>query len=95
MALILKVQCPFSMGDYRPTSLLWCLYKILAKVLKARLSAVMDFLVSQVQSTFLKGRYLADGVLVVNEVVELVKKSHSNCLIFKVDFEKTYDLVSW
>jgi hypothetical protein len=44
---------------------------------------------------FLKGRLLVDGVLVVNEVVDLAKKSGKDCLIFKVDFEKAYDSVDW
>jgi len=30
----------------------------------------------------------------VNEVVDLAKKSKKECLIFKVDFEKSYDSVS-
>jgi hypothetical protein len=38
---------------------------------------------------------LVDGVLVVNEVVDLAKKSGKDCLIFKVDFEKAYDSVDW
>jgi hypothetical protein len=67
-----------------------CLYKLIAKVL-----AVMNSIVAQSQSAFLKGRFLMDGVLVVNEVVDLAKKSGKSCLIFKVDFEKAYDSVEW
>ncbi|KAK2438343.1 hypothetical protein QL285_023132 [Trifolium repens] len=51
--------------------------------------------VASTQSTFLKGRYLVDGVMVVNEVVDMAKKSGNDCLIFKVDFEKAYDSVDW
>ncbi|PNX84009.1 ribonuclease H [Trifolium pratense] len=36
-----------------------------------------------------------DGVLAINEVVDWVKKAKKECLIFKVDFEKAYDSVSW
>lgn len=54
----------------------------------------MDSLISPVQSTFVKGTNLVDSVLVVNEVVDFVKKCHKDCLIFKVDIEKTYDSVS-
>jgi hypothetical protein len=36
-----------------------------------------------------------DGVVVVNEVVELAKRTRKECLIFKVDFEKAYDSVEW
>jgi hypothetical protein len=59
------------------------------------LAKVMDVLISSNQSAFIKGWNLVDVVLVVNEVVELVKKSRKDCLIFKVDFEKAYDSVDW
>jgi hypothetical protein len=31
----------------------------------------------------------------INEIIDLAKKSRNECFIFKVDFEKAYDLVSW
>lgn len=43
----------------------------------------------------IKGRNLVYGVLVVNEVLNLAKKSHKDCLIFKMNFEKVYDSVNW
>jgi hypothetical protein len=95
VALIPKVCSPLSLGDFRPISLLGCLYKLLAKVLAKRLAMVMDSLVASTQSAFLKGRYLVDGVMVVNEVVDMAKKSGKECLILKVDFEKAYDSVDW
>jgi hypothetical protein len=95
VALIPKVSSPLSLGDFRLISLLGCLYKLLAKVLAKRLAMVMDSLVASTQSAFLKGRYLVDGVMVVNEVVDMAKKSGKECLILKVDFEKAYDSVDW
>jgi hypothetical protein len=53
----------------------------------------MDTIIAFDQSAFLKGRNLVDGVFVVNEVVELAKKTMRECLIFKVYFEKSYDSV--
>jgi hypothetical protein len=64
-------------------------------VLASRLGTVVDSIISKCQSAFIKGRSLADGVVVVNEVVDLAKRSKKECVIFKVDFEKAYDLVSW
>ncbi|MCI06917.1 LINE-1 reverse transcriptase like, partial [Trifolium medium] len=55
----------------------------------------MDPIISKNQSAFLKGRFLADGVVVVNEVVDLARRLKKECLILKVDFEKAYDSVSW
>jgi hypothetical protein len=45
-------------------------YKLIAKVLVVRISKVISSVISTNQSTFIKGRNLVDGVLVVNEVVE-------------------------
>lgn len=95
VTLIPKVSSPLELKDFRPISLLGCLYKLLAKVLARRLACVMDSIISTSQSAFLKGRHLVDGVLVVNELVDYAKKLKKECLIFKVDFEKAYDSVDW
>lgn len=55
----------------------------------------MDKLIFANQYVFLTGRFLVDRVVVVNVIVDLVKRSKKSCLIFKVDFEKSYDSVSW
>jgi hypothetical protein len=93
VALIPKVRPSFGMTDFRPISLLGCLYKLVAKVLAARLGIVMDSLVNSTQSAFIKGRNLVDRVVVVNEVLDVAKKSRRECMVFKVDFEKAYDSV--
>ena len=36
-----------------------------------------------------------DGVVAINEIIELSRRGHKYCLIFKLDFKKTYDSVSW
>ncbi|WJX12703.1 hypothetical protein P8452_03171 [Trifolium repens] len=95
VTLIPKVNSPFGLKDFRPISLLGCLYKLIAKVLASRLSKVMNFLIAPNQSAFIKGRNLVDGVLVVNELVDLAKRQGKECLILKVDFEKAYDSVDW
>jgi hypothetical protein len=95
LTLIPKVKNPEKLGDYRPISLLGCIYKLLSKVLAARLAKVMGSIISASQSAFLKGRQLVDGVLVLNEVVDSARKTGKECLIFKVDFEKAYDSVDW
>lgn len=70
------------------------LYKILSKVLVSRLFIVIDKLISPNQYDFLKAILLVDGVVYMNELVDLVKRRKKSCLLFKVDFEKAYDTVS-
>lgn len=73
VTLVLKVDSPFHLGDFRSISLVGSLYKTIFKVLVARLSSVIDKLISSNQSVFLKGRLLVDTVVVVNEFIDLVK----------------------
>jgi hypothetical protein len=34
-------------------------------------------------------------VVVLNELLDLAKRRKDVCLLFKVDFERAYDTVSW
>ncbi|GKV16991.1 hypothetical protein SLEP1_g27551 [Rubroshorea leprosula] len=62
-----------------------------AKVLANRLKSVLPGIISENQSAFLGGRQLVDGVLVLNEVVEEVKRKKQQAFVFKADFAKAYD----
>ncbi|GAU13879.1 hypothetical protein TSUD_262060 [Trifolium subterraneum] len=55
----------------------------------------MGKLISEVQSAFLPNRQILDGVLIVNELIDLAKRRKDKCLFFKVDFEPAYDTVNW
>lgn len=55
---------------------------------------VMDNRISFNWPTFIKGRLLVCGVVIMNELVGLAKKSKMSRFIFKVDFEKAYDSVN-
>ncbi|KAJ9555268.1 hypothetical protein OSB04_009882 [Centaurea solstitialis] len=95
LTLIPKVDAPSNLGEFRPISLIGSFYKILAKILAERIKGVMGKIINSSQSAFIKGRYILDGILVANEVVDFVKKKKNAGFIFKVDFEKAYDSVEW
>jgi len=67
------------------------MYKVLAKILANRLSAVIGSVVSDCQSAFVKGKQILDSILVANEVVDDARRLKKEMLLFKVDFEKAYD----
>lgn len=72
------------------------MYKVVEKVLSKRFKRVLGKIIDERQSAFVGGRFLLDGVMVANEVMDEVKKDKKQqCLIFKVDFEKAYDSMRW
>jgi len=93
IALIPKVDSPQRLEDFRPISLVGCMYKVLAKVLANRLRSVLGFVVSDAQSAFVRGKQILDGILIANEIVDEAKRKKKELLLFKVDFEKAYDSV--
>jgi hypothetical protein len=93
IALIPKVTSPQRLNDFRPISLVGCMYKVLAKVLVNKLRAVIGSVLSHSQSAFVKGKKNLDGILIANEVVDEAKRLKKELLLFKVDFEKAYDSV--
>lgn len=60
-----------------------------------RLKCVMSKLVDEAQCACMGGLCMLDGVLLANEIVNEAKRKKKECLIFKVNFEKAYDFVSW
>ncbi|GKV29432.1 hypothetical protein SLEP1_g38359 [Rubroshorea leprosula] len=95
LTMIPKKLNVVELKDYRPISLIGCVYKLLAKVLANRLKSVISEIVSETQSAFVRGRQLVDSVLVLNEVVDEIKKKKQPAFVFKADFEKAYDCVDW
>uniref|UniRef100_A0A8I6WLN0 Reverse transcriptase domain-containing protein n=1 Tax=Hordeum vulgare subsp. vulgare TaxID=112509 RepID=A0A8I6WLN0_HORVV len=83
------------MKKFRPISLSNCAVKIFSKILTNRLSPISDRLISPNQTSFIKGRYILESVVLAHEVIHEVKKSEMHGLVLKLDYEKAYDRVSW
>ncbi|GJU92745.1 putative RNA-directed DNA polymerase, eukaryota, reverse transcriptase zinc-binding domain protein [Tanacetum coccineum] len=93
--LIPKVNNPTCITDFRPISLIGIHYKIIVKILANRLAKVIDKIISKEQSAFIVGRQILDGPLILTEIIEWYKIRKKKLLIFKVDFEKAFDSISW
>ena len=95
IALIPKISNPSSFKDYRPISMVGCIYKIVAKLMARRLQGVMSDLVAPLQSAYIEGRQILDGALVASEIIDSCKKKGTKATLLKLDFHKAYDSVSW
>ncbi|XP_040864983.1 uncharacterized protein [Glycine max] len=67
----------------------------MAKLFAKRIKMVMPTIIEETQFSFIEGRHLLQSALITNEVIEEARRSHTPCLIFKVDYEKAYDSISW
>lgn len=74
ISLIPKKSNPMTIEDYLPISLIGGAYKILSKVLANRLSKVIDTVIGDNQLTFISGRNIMDGVIILNEALDEAKK---------------------
>ncbi|GJY64799.1 RNA-directed DNA polymerase, eukaryota [Tanacetum coccineum] len=95
ITLIPKIQDPKFVSDYRPISLIGCLYKVITKILANRISLIIPDLISDVQSAFLPNRQILDGPFIINELLSWCKYKKQQAMVFKVDFAKAYDSVRW
>ncbi|KAG7587002.1 Reverse transcriptase domain [Arabidopsis thaliana x Arabidopsis arenosa] len=94
--LIPKIPNASSTSDFRPISLCNTVYKVISKLLAGRLQALLPHVISKAQSAFLKGRLLAENVLLASEIVEgYGRKNIGPRGMLKVDLRKAFDSVSW
>ncbi|KAL4310832.1 hypothetical protein GQ457_01G001810 [Hibiscus cannabinus] len=95
ITLIPKKLNPIFIEDFRPISLVGCVYKLLAKVLARRLGNVSENIIGDNQFAFCPGKQILDCVLIANETIDFVKRSGAQSLVFKADFQKAYGSVDW
>jgi hypothetical protein len=80
---------------YRPICSLQVLFKIFTKTMTVRVEPIMSKLIHPCQNAFIKGRFITDRVMLLQEVLTESKSKKKQCVVQKIDFEKTYDKVNW
>ncbi|XP_056688407.1 uncharacterized protein [Spinacia oleracea] len=97
IALIPKNDNPENPNHFRPISLCGTIYKAISKLLVSRLSPILQKHISPFQNAFTPGRSIHDNLLLVQEILNVFKKSKSKvgwCAL-KLDMEKAYDRIEW
>nr|GFC84607.1 RNA-directed DNA polymerase, eukaryota [Tanacetum cinerariifolium] len=74
VTLIPKIIDAKFVNDFRPISLIGCVYKVVTKVLTNRLVSVIRDLVSDTQSAFVAGRQILDGPFILDEILKWCKR---------------------
>ncbi|GJZ86962.1 putative RNA-directed DNA polymerase, eukaryota, reverse transcriptase zinc-binding domain protein, partial [Tanacetum coccineum] len=82
---------PIGFSNFRPISLIGCVYKVISKLLALRKLLTLLLALTNRPS----GRQILDGCLIANEIIRRAKLEDQRLLLFKVDFEKSFDSVNW
>ena len=92
-----KCNTPESLSNYRPISLCNTVYKIVTKVIVARIHPMLSNLVSPYQMAFVPCRKGADNAIIIQELVHIMskKKGRGGFMAIKIDLEKAYDRLEW
>lgn len=64
ITLIPKCNTPESLANFRPISLCNSVYKVISKVLVARIRPLLNSLISPIQTAFVSGRRRVDNVVI-------------------------------
>jgi hypothetical protein len=95
MILLPKKPGAVAVDAFRPICLQNCSLKILAKVLTGRLQHEILVLIDLNQTSFIKGRSIAETFIHATELVQICHKRKLPALVLKLDFAKAFDTVNW
>nr|GEZ09611.1 RNA-directed DNA polymerase, eukaryota, reverse transcriptase zinc-binding domain protein [Tanacetum cinerariifolium] len=95
ITLIPKVANPVHIKYFWHISLIGMHYKIVGRILANRLAKVINNVTSHEKSYFISGRQILQGPLMLSEIMSWYKKKKQKLMLFKVDFEKAFDTISW
>ena len=81
--------------NYRPLTLLNGDYKILMRVLTARLNKAAVQFVSSPQNGFVPGGFIVENILLLQMLQTFAEEEDLDALFIFLDFEKAFDRCSW
>ncbi|KAL0402365.1 UNVERIFIED_CONTAM: hypothetical protein Slati_4266400 [Sesamum latifolium] len=92
LALILKVQLPATVADFRPISRCNVLYKAIIKIMVQRLRPLLNRLISPTKNAFIPGQSISDNIFLAQELFAGYNKQQLPPRgAMKVDLRKAYD----
>ena len=95
ITLMFKKGDRTDLKNYRPISLSNVDYKILAFVLSNRLHKILDKIISQEQTAYVRKRFIGENIRQLQDIIEYTSKFNIPGLVVFLDFEKAFDSLEW
>jgi hypothetical protein len=95
ITLLLKKEVVEQPKDFRPISLVHSFVKLVTKTMANRLAGRLNEMVSLIQSAFIKGRFIQDNFMLVQQMTRFLHQQKQPRLLLKLDISKAFDSVSW
>nr|GEU97519.1 RNA-directed DNA polymerase, eukaryota, reverse transcriptase zinc-binding domain protein [Tanacetum cinerariifolium] len=90
--LILKIQTPDKVTDFRLIACCNVIYKCISKVITNRMKGLLGDYVGLNQSAFVSKRHIQDNILLSQELLKgYDRKDGPNRVAMKIDIQKAYD----
>ncbi len=81
--------------NWRPISLLNTDYKILTKLLAARMKKVLPDIIHTDQVGYVEGRYIGQNIRTIVDMIEHAHMTQTPAMAVFLDFEKAFDSIEW
>jgi hypothetical protein len=81
--------------DFRPISLVHSFVKLITKLLANRLAGRLQEMVSTNQSAFIKGRFIQDNFMLVQQTTRFLHQQKQPHILLKLDISKAFNSVAW
>jgi hypothetical protein len=95
IVLIPKKEGADQPKDFQPISLVHSFIKLITKLMANRLVARLQQMVSLNQSDFIKGQFIQDNFMLVQQTARFLHQQKQPRILIKLDISKPFDSVSW
>ena len=96
ITLVPKTCNASKVEEFRPIACCNVSYKVISKILAARLSVILPYLIDPAQAAFDQGRGMVENIYLVQEILFRYgwNRISPRC-IMKIDLRKAYDTINW